>query len=159
MRPAVLLSLALCFSLVAAPAFAQEPPPVEPTVQQPPPVPQGWPPPPPPVYYPPPRPVIYVPRRRWNLFAIGAGVFGSTWLGNVYSAINSEEWLGVIPLVGPWLMLSNDNGLGTNILLGLDGAAQAAGVTLMLLGVLLKKQVPAYALVPTGRGLAFSARW
>ena len=155
------IRLVLLLSLVvaAAPASAQEGPEeikTEPEQYTPPP---PTPPPSPELRLAAPPPVIYIEERRWGLFAIGAGVFGGAFVGTLIDSLNSNQFLGLVPLVGPFLLLSHDNGAGTNVLLALDGAAEIAGVTLAILGVALKKRVPVYALVPTGNGVAFAGIW
>jgi hypothetical protein len=161
--------LALAVAAASAPASAQAPPEEAPPPEEPPPPPpppappQAQPPqqPPPYYYYQPPqlRPVGFVKQRRWALFAIGVGVFGGAWIGSIVDALNAGAYLGVIPIAGPFLLYDAQNGTGTNVLYILDGLAQAAGVTLAILGLTLTKKVPVYGVVPTARGLAFAGRF
>lgn len=165
MRP-IAIALAFAFSLASAPAGAQDvpgdpgmpatsaPPPPQPP---PPPLPEA--PPPESIQALPPPNIRYVTQRRWNLFAIGAGIFGSTWIGNMITSLNGEQYIGLIPVAGPFLLIDSQRPLGTNVFLGLDGAAQATGLTLMILGVALTKKVPAYAVVPTVNGIAVAGLW
>lgn len=163
----VAIGLAFAMSFSASPAGAQEDPgdpgvPL-PAVNAPPPPPE-----PPPVVEPalqppppgmPPPGVRYVTQRRWGLFATGSGIFGSTWLGNMVTALTAERYEALAPVVGPFLLIDNRNGTGSNVLLALDGAAQAAGITLMILGVTLTKKIPVYAVVPTANGIAIAGLW
>ena len=170
--PRLLLLAALA---LAGPARADEPP-DEPGVEAPPPPPQQQQPPPPLAPAPPsgealpppppgyvyvrePRLVGYQKQRRWGLFALGCGIFGGAWVSDMIGALNDGRYLGLIPLAGPFLIYDDANGAGTNALLVLDGLAQAAGVTVAILGLTLTRKVPVYALVPTGRGLAVAGRF
>jgi hypothetical protein len=118
----------------------------------------------PPRYYPP-RQVGVVKQRRWGLFALGCSIFGGAFIGSLIESLNEENYYGMIPIAGPFLLFAEVGvppnmkyGTGTRALDFLDGLAQAAGVTLAILGLTLTKKVPIYAL-PTGRGLALAGRW
>jgi hypothetical protein len=112
-----------------------------------------------PGYYNQPPPLRYVEERRWGLFAIGVGIFGATWVGNMIESLNNQTSEGMIPIAGPFLVLNSNYPTGSNVLLILDGLAQATGVTLAILGLTLKKRVPLYGVIPTGNGVAFSGRF
>lgn len=83
-------------------------------------------------------------RRRWNMVLAGSGILASTWaadrlLGNTLS--NSPvSW---VPLVGPWWIIKEQRTLaapnGTTIaLLSIDGLLQLGGLTLGVLGLILR---------------------
>lgn len=83
-------------------------------------------------------------RRRWNMVLAGSGILASTWaadrlLGNTLS--NSPvSW---VPLVGPWWIIKEQRTLaapnGTTIaLLTIDGLLQLGGLTLGVLGLILR---------------------
>lgn len=83
-------------------------------------------------------------RRRWNMVLAGGGILASTWaadrlLGNTLS--NSPvSW---VPLVGPWWIIKEQRTLaspnGTTIaLLTIDGLLQLGGLTLGVLGLILR---------------------
>ena len=130
----------------ATPVLADEPPP-------PPYPPPGW------TYQP--RRVVYVEQRRWNLFELGCGIFGGAWVGTLYDTLNSNaiSYSALIPIAGPFLAVDKSFGNGTNVFLMLDGLAQAAGITLVILGLSLTRKVPVYAVVPTANGVAIAGRW
>jgi hypothetical protein len=150
---------------------------------QPPPVAQPLPPPgyysPPPAY--PPGyvapPPIYTPRfrnveveqRRWNLFVPGAILFGAMWFTTGAIGYAGGQGYMLIPLVGPLFYLNGANDAGArlgNVLLVASTLAQAAGVTMAILGLALTRKViirepitlAPYA-SPTSTGLALSGRF
>ena len=68
-------------------------------------------------------------------------------LGLTTYAINpdyaEEQAFGFIPIIGPFLLLdyiNDDTGLGVTFLI-LSGVAQAAGITLMILGLVTTREV------------------
>jgi hypothetical protein len=119
-------------------------------------------PPPPPADQPPPPPVtttVVTPEPEYEviedsynapIFASGALVFGAAYGASVITAASSDDARGnhrlYVPLVGPWLALSDrgscdisisrcDNETTAKVLLIADGVFQAAGVLGMLDGI------------------------
>lgn len=83
-------------------------------------------------------------RRRWNMVLAGSGILASTWaadrlLGNTLSD-SPVSW---VPLIGPWWIIKEQRTLaapnGTTIaLLSIDGLLQLGGLTLGVLGLILR---------------------
>lgn len=105
-----------------------------------------------PVVEPPPRRVEALPRpqplRRMRLELVvgGAGLLASVWAADRLLARDlSLDWPSWLPLVGPWYLVAEQqrqttpNGAVTAFL-ALDGIAQAAGATMVVLGLVLRKE-------------------
>lgn len=147
--------------VAAAPACAQEPPPVIAIVPQPVPAPRAQ------VYPLPVRPALgprvitdweddepiplgYRPvnRVRKGLVIAGAITFGTVYLTTALGgAIAADSGGGgraaglLLPVVGPLAMLGGEAGVTGSFLLVLNTLAQAAGVTMFVVGVTKPKQV------------------
>jgi hypothetical protein len=140
---------------------------------------------PPPAMPPPPTTptVKYVMKRRWGLFAAGTTLLVAAWMTDVgltYGFGHQPGWTSIIPIVGPFIQMSETFGLqgppinsgdpaydrkingmiddGNTIIralvytgLAVDVAFQLAGVTMMVCGATLKRPKAVYASTPPGQ--------
>lgn len=105
----------------------------------------------------------YVRKRKLNngLIAAGASVFGATYLTSTFvgalatdiEGTNDAVWM-FVPVVGPigWAATDGGSGFG-NYILGVDALAQAAGITLLTIGLVgqdgWERKSPALLMLPT----------
>ncbi len=106
-----------------------------------------------------------VEQRNTGLAIAGASVFGGTYLLNAaIGGYAANQWEFAVPVVGPWIWAGrnlNQNETGDRIAtlgLTLDGLAQAAGLGMMIAGLVTKHKVrqpvPQVMVAPSGAGLA-----
>jgi tetratricopeptide (TPR) repeat protein len=127
-----------------------------------------------PVAPPAPAPVVGAPRRepRTGLIIAGASIFGGAYLiGIIGGAVCSADgyicgpqgWGWYVPLIGPFIAMgsyqkANDDYAAVEAVLAVDGLLQIGGVTMAILGGVLKRPVPRVSALPVagGAGLAWS---
>ena len=98
-------------------------------------------------------PVAHVERRRTGLAVAGAITFGGVYLVNTIVAAFLEDGALAVPLVGPFIEMAqfartnSSSSLASSAYLGLtfDFLAQAAGISMLVAGLLTHQKVPQYA--------------
>jgi hypothetical protein len=148
---------------------------VPPPVVAPPPAP-GYPPPQPqPYYYQPPpqmRPCHEELQPRYGLIIAGAAVLGASWSVNAAVAWMADEWRLAVPVVGPFMEITQVDtsyDVTNRLLVGLlvfDGLIETAGAAMLLAGAVTHQRVRVYdkgttqvSIVPTANGIAAFGRF
>lgn len=120
-----------------------------------------------------PRREVYT-HPNWALFGIGAGVFAGTWIGTwaimlaVADAGRNDpedftDWdyytgLSFVPVIGPLVLLIEEQDSGYFYLFLLDTIAQAAGLALAIIGLVSEQQEVTMALDDGPRAPTLSLR-
>ncbi|MBW2463532.1 MAG: hypothetical protein JRH11_17915 [Deltaproteobacteria bacterium] len=96
------------------------------------------------------QPVTYVSRPRTGFIVTGSILFGISYLIAVLTAVGSEDGLWAIPVAGPFVqmrLLSDTDTFANYGYVGLTlwGLVQAVGLTLLTLGIVLRREVPVRA--------------
>jgi hypothetical protein len=135
--------------------------------------------PPPAAYYPPPilppMTMRTVERPRTGLIVAGTVIFAATYLLNVSAAYLGGDGTGTlaIPIVGPAVYAgthqsccANDDNRALNFWMAVDTLVQAAGLTMAILGAVVKTKVRVFdrvafapAVTSGGGGLALAGRF
>jgi len=103
-----------------------------------------------------------------GLIVSGAVVFGVSWLTNIliglgagagpsYDAWDDFRWVGLVPVLGPWIQMGiKPTSLGADdwaYYLTIDGILQAAGATMLILGIAIPVERTVYAEDGERRGI------
>jgi len=96
------------------------------------------------------QPVTYESRRRTGLIVTGSILFGISYLIAVLVAVGDEDGLWAIPVAGPFIKMDiiDDDGSAASygyVAFTLWGLVQAVGLTLLTLGIVLRREVPVRA--------------
>lgn len=108
---------------------------------------------------------------RMGLVIAGASIAGGAYLisligGVVCSSIDgyicgTQAWGWYVPIIGPFIAMSsyytgNDDYAAVEAVLAIDGLLQAGGVTMAILGAVLKRPVPRLSALPLPGGAGLS---
>lgn len=86
---------------------------------------------------------VLVERRRTGLIISGAIMFGAPWITTLLAGVSLEEGLVGIPVIGPLLYLGRGYRAADTMLV-LDTLLQGTGLTLFVLGMVMKRRYVEY---------------
>ncbi|MFK8000871.1 MAG: hypothetical protein AB8H86_14835 [Polyangiales bacterium] len=86
---------------------------------------------------------VLVERRRTGLVVSGAVMFGVPWITTLLIGVAFEEGAVGIPVIGPLLYLGNGSRAGDTMIV-VDSLLQAGGLTMFILGMVMKRRYVEY---------------
>ena len=86
---------------------------------------------------------VLVERRRTGLIISGAVMFGAPWITTLLTGVAFDEGALGIPIIGPLLYLGSGERLGDTLIV-LDSLLQTGGLTLFILGMVMKRRYVEY---------------